>query len=99
MYSIIVEFEWDTEKNKTNLSKHGISFEEAVEIFSGPIFTAEDKRKDYGEKRMISIGVLSGIVVLLVAHVDRKGKTRIISARKANQKEKGLFYEYLKKKT
>ena len=95
----IVEYEWDSKKSKLNLLKHGISFEEAKEIFQGSVFTAEDRRKDYGEKRFISIGSISGIAVLVVVHTDRKGRTRIISARKANEKERGLYYEYLKAKS
>jgi uncharacterized DUF497 family protein len=97
MYYIDMEFEWDPEKSKSNLKKHGISFEEAKEIFLGPVLTAQDRRKDYGEKRFISIGALSGVVFLVVAHTDRKGKVRIISARKANQTERKFYYEHFKK--
>jgi uncharacterized DUF497 family protein len=55
--------------------------------------------KDYGERRFISIGALSGIVVLVVAHTDRRGKIRIISARKANKTERGIYYEHFKEAT
>jgi uncharacterized DUF497 family protein len=94
-----VEFEWDPIKSKLNLQKHGISFDEAKEIFLGKVLTAEDNRKEYGEKRLISIGSILDIIVLVVVHTDRKKRTRIISARKANKKEKEMYYEYLKKKT
>jgi len=93
-----VEHEWDPKKSKLNLQKHGVSFEEAKEIFYGSVFTAEDSRKDYGERRFISIGSISNIIFLVVVHTDRLNKMRIISARKANHKEKGLYYEYLKTK-
>lgn len=93
---LIVNFEWDEKKNKANRSKHGIRFEEAKEIFSGPVFTAEDCRRDYGESRFISIGTIQGIVVLVVAYIFRNGKVRLISARKANEKERSLYYGYLK---
>jgi uncharacterized DUF497 family protein len=98
MYYINIKFEWDTDKSRANLQKHGISFEEATEIFRGPVFTAQDRRRDYGEKRFVSIGALSGVVFLVVAHTDRKGKVRIISVRRANQTERGLYYEYFKEK-
>ena len=52
-------FEWDEEKNKTNLAKHGISLEEAALIFEGRVFSWTDNRKDYGEARSISIGAIS----------------------------------------
>jgi uncharacterized DUF497 family protein len=94
-----MEFEWDPEKSRLNLQKHNISFEEAKLIFLGPVYTAKDDRKDYGEKRFISIGILSGVVVLVVAHTDRSGKVRIISARKANKIEREYYYGYFKKKT
>ena len=74
MYYIGRQFEWDSAKSISNLLKHGISFEEAKDIFLGPVFTAQDWRKDYGEKRYLSIGALSGVVFLIVAHTDRKGK-------------------------
>ena len=94
-----VEFEWDPAKNALNLRKHAISFEEAIEIFDGPVFTAEDKRRDYGEDRFVSIGAVGDIVILVVIHTDRKRKTRIISARKANKTERRLYHEYLKAKS
>ncbi|WP_449417367.1 BrnT family toxin [Phormidium nigroviride] len=53
-----MQFEWDDNKNVQKLKKHGISFEEAQEIFDGIVFTAIDKRFDYGEIREISIGAI-----------------------------------------
>ncbi len=91
------QFEWDEDKNASNLEKHGISFEEASEIFKGPVFTNTDDRFDYGEARENSIGILGELVVISVVHTDRSGKTRMISARKATKKERRLFYDYLEK--
>ena len=62
------------------MEKHGISFNEAVEIFYGPVFNAQDDRKEFGEPRYLSIGQLSGMVVVVVVHTGRCGRTRIISA-------------------
>jgi uncharacterized DUF497 family protein len=95
-----MKFEWDKNKSEANLQKHGISFDEAKTIFYGHVLTIEDKRKEYGEARKISIGELEHkIAVAVVIHTDRKGKTRIISARIANKKERTLYYEYLKEKS
>lgn len=95
-----MEFEWDKNKSEANLQKHGISFDEVKAIFCGPVLTTHDKRKEYGETREISIGELKGgIAVAIVIHTNRQGKTRIISARIANKKERTLYYEYLKKKS
>ena len=95
-----MKFEWDKKKSETNLQKHGISFDEAKTIFNGHVLTIEDKRKEYGEARKITIGELENkIAVVVVIHTDRTGKTRIISARITNKKERTLYYEYLKKKS
>lgn len=90
-----MEFEWDVDKGAENQAKHGISFEEATHIFDGPILTKEDDRKDYGEVRDISMGMLSPDAVLVVVHTERGEKTRLISARKASRRERQVFYDYL----
>ncbi len=87
-------FEWDEDKNRINIAKHGVSFEDAVKIFEGFTLERIDDRFDYGEERILSLGMLNGIVILAVVHTDRNGKTRIISARKANKAERN---EYEKK--
>jgi uncharacterized DUF497 family protein len=88
-----MEFEWDYDKDRVNRKKHGISFDEAKHIFDGPVLTRIDDREDYGEIREISMGSLLGHVVIVVVHTDRAGKTRIISARKANRKERQVYYD------
>lgn len=94
-----MKFEWDENKNQQNRQKHGISFEEAKEIFSGIVFTSVDRRFDYDEIREVSIGTIQGFVIVTVAHTERKGKTRLISARKATPKERRQYYEYLAQAT
>ena len=91
------QFEWGDEKNATNLEKHGISFEEAVGIFDGPVLTNTDDRFDYGEVREISIGFLGDTVVLSVTHTERGKRKRLISARKASRAERRMFYDYLER--
>jgi uncharacterized DUF497 family protein len=90
-----MDFEWDTSKDRENLAKHGISFEAATRIFDGPILTKIDDREDYGEIREISLGMLSPDAVLVVVHTARGEKTRLISARKANRRERQVFYDHL----
>jgi len=92
-----VNFEWDEEKNALNQVKHGIGFEEAQEIFKGPVYAQPDTRHDYGENREISMGVLADSATLVVVHTDRNDITRLISARKANKRERIIYYEYLEK--
>ncbi len=83
-----MEFEWDEDKNRSNIAKHGISFETAVRIFNRPTVDQIDDRFEYGEQRTISIGVVDMIAALVVVHTDRNGTLRIISARKANRRER-----------
>lgn len=91
-----MSFEWDNRKNAANIRKHGFSFERAKTIFNGDELTFEDTRKAYGEDRFISIGIMEKIVVIAVVHTDRQGKTRIISARPANRKERKHYEAYKK---
>ena len=87
-------FEWDDDKNAENLRKHGISFEEASLIFEGTVLSWTDARIDYGETRVISLGCIRALVAVAVVHTDRGGKTRIISARLANRRERRLYGEH-----
>jgi uncharacterized protein len=90
-----VQFEWDEAKNESNRRKHGVGFDEARLIFDGPTLTRIDSRENYGEVREISVGAIQGIVVLVVTHTDRQGRTRLISARHATRQERKLYYGYL----
>jgi uncharacterized DUF497 family protein len=89
--------EWDPEKDKANVEKHGISFDEARQIFAAPVLTRSDDRQDYGERREISLGALSPEAVLVVVHTRRGTRLRLISARKANSRERKIYYGHLEK--
>ena len=65
-------FEWDENKNKSNIDKHGIDFNDAKLIFDNPIIVKEDKKNEYGEKRWIAIGLLVEFVVVAVYTVRIK---------------------------
>jgi uncharacterized DUF497 family protein len=91
-----MKFEWNEEKNKLNQDKHGISFEEAKEIFEDPFQISKlDYRFSYFEERWITIGSTSKHKVLVVANLfftdDGEEIIRIISARKANKKERDYY--------
>lgn len=86
-------FEWDDNKNQSNIAKHGVSFDLAKRIFENPVLTWIDDRVDYGEERSLSVGTVDRVLFLVVVHTTRsKGKIRIISARRANRSER-LRYE------
>jgi hypothetical protein len=81
-------FEWDERKNTANIAKHGIDFRLAVQVFEGPVVTWVDDRRDYGETRAVSIGIVKGSAILTLVHTDRAGRRRIISARPASERER-----------
>ena len=85
-----MEFTWDKNKNLENKRKHGLSFEDAAAIFAGPTVTILDDTFDYDEDRFITFSLL-GDVVVLVLHVERNLKTRIISMRKAVKTEREYY--------
>ena len=91
-YTPSVNFEWDEEKRRTNISDRGLDFADAWEIFEGPILTALDEREDYGEDRWIGIGLLRGLVVVIVFTERSEDRMRIISLRKALKHER-IKYE------
>ena len=88
-----MRFEWDLKKTAKNLRKHGISFKEAATVFGDPLsMTFEDPDHSINEERFVTIGESRPRRVLVVAHTDRRGVIRIISARKATPRER-KFYE------
>ena len=90
------EFEWDPAKAKTNLRKHQVSFEEASTIFDDPLFiTFLDEEHSINEERYITMGLSRRQRLLLVAHADRQGRIRIISAREATKNERRFYEEEL----
>ncbi len=89
-----MQVEWDEEKCRANLRKHGLSFEDAWQVFAGDTVTIPDRRYAYGEDRFITLGTLEGRVVVVV-HVARGENNRIISMRKANARETKIYQERL----
>ena len=88
-----MEFEWDENKRLTNLAKHNFDFADAAFIFIDPYrITFVDNRKDYGEIRERTIGMFMNELIVSVIHTNRHGKIRIISARRANKKERSMYY-------
>ena len=88
----MVKFEWDEQKNKTNIKKHGIDFRDAQDIFHSIRLSFEDKRREYREKRIITVGLI-GKSVCVVVYTMRDDAIRLISARKANGRERRRYYE------
>jgi uncharacterized protein len=89
-----MKYEWDEAKNRRNFAKHGLNFQDVEQVFAGPCVTFADNRFDYGEERLITLGLLSGRV-LVIAHAPRGPATRIISMRKANRREQEIYHKRL----
>ena len=91
-----MKYEWDEKKNKLNIQKHGVSFEEAKEVFEDPLQISKlDYRFNYFEERWITIGSTSKYKILVVANLfftdNGEEIIRIISARKANKQERDSY--------
>lgn len=87
-------FEWDARKAIRNHRKHGITFEEAKTVFAGLMFiSVVDEEHSDEEQRFITIGLSNRGRLLVVAHTDREGLIRIISARGATKNEEKFYIE------
>ena len=85
-------FEWHDRKARTNIRDHGVSFEEATQVFDDLQAVDElDTSMDYGEERSILIGLANG-ELLVVVYVMRGERIRIISAREADRHEQEKYY-------
>ena len=85
-----MQIEFNPAKRDKTLTERGLDFTRAAEVFAGVNVTAEDARFDYGEPRFTTAGVLDGRMVVLV-WTPRGEVRRIISMRKANERESSKF--------
>lgn len=93
----MIVFEWDPSKARTNKRKHGISFEIARHVFEDPDALSIQDRIEDGERRWQTLGMVGGVLLVLLAHAlryqDQEEVIRIISARRADRKEKKRYEE------
>ena len=95
VHMIDMRFEWDKAKNRENMRKHGLSFEEAQTVFLDEnAIRFFDPDHSQNEDRFIMLGMSFGLRVLVVCHCYRKGESviRITSARKADKKETSSYW-------
>ncbi|MGB1257960.1 MAG: BrnT family toxin [Thiolinea sp.] len=91
-----MEFEWNPDKNDSNIQKHGVSFETATQVFADPLHVSIQDRIENGEERWQTLGMVQNYTLLLVAHLvwdetDSTEVVRIISAREATPRERKLY--------
>ena len=86
------QFEWDYQKAERNMQKHGVSFDEAVSVFSDPMaLTFLDSDHSETEDRSRTYDLSSKGRLIIVVHTERHKNLRIISARKATRNEKNIY--------
>ena len=95
-----MHFEWDEEKERANIAKHGLDFRAAARVFDDPNFVLIQDRIDEetGEQRWHALGLAGVAPLLIVVHVYREDKhgeeiIRIISARKADKREGRRYFQ------
>ena len=87
-----MEFEWDTDKARSNAEKHGISFAETMTVFGDPLeVTIPDPDHSEGEARFLSLGRSEQGRLLVVSYTEREGRIRLISAREAEPRERKTY--------
>jgi uncharacterized DUF497 family protein len=93
-----LRFEWDQEKDMTNMAKHGIHFSEILAVFDDPHFLERYDRlnSSLDETRYIGLGMLDNVLPLLVCYTERAGRTRLFSVRKTSPEEKREYEQYHK---
>ena len=90
-------FEWDAAKSARNLELRGFDFAFASQVFTGTYVEFDDTRRDYGERRVLALGLADGIPLTIIftdrVDPDRGVVRRLISARLSNRKERRRYAE------
>jgi len=87
-----MEFEWDEEKRRRVWAERKVDLYHAARMFRSEVLTRVDNRRDYGETRFVSVGMVDRECYVVI-HTVRSGKTRLITAWKANEKEKKRYQD------
>ena len=90
-----MRYTWDAVKNRSNVKRHKIAFEDAKRIFEGPTVERVDDRFDYGEIRVYAIGLVNGLEITVI-YTDRDGDERhLISAWRSEPHERRHYWQNL----
>jgi uncharacterized protein len=87
-YESIIGFDWNERKSESNLAKHGIDFDNAIEVFYGPIVLRRSDRNN--EERWVAVGHSKNRLIAVV-FTRRSDIIRIISARRARKNEERAY--------
>ena len=87
-----MDFEWDASKAEINVTRHGVTFDEALTVFGDPLAaTIPDPDHSLSESRFVTIGLSSAQRLLVVVHTERGERIRLISAREATRVERRQY--------
>lgn len=88
----MLRFEWDEDKARSNLRKHGVAFEDAALVWADPLHLVRFDRFEDGEERWHALGLAAGIVLVIVVHTyPGDDRVRIVSARRATRAERRAY--------
>jgi uncharacterized DUF497 family protein len=90
-----MRYSWDEDKNRRNIERHGIAFEDARRIFEGPTVERVDDRFEYGEIRVYAIGLVNGLEITVIYTDRNHDERRIISAWRAEPHERRAYWRNL----
>jgi uncharacterized protein len=89
-----MQFEWNNDKAASNLSKHGVSFEEAKTVFDDPLYVDfYDPDHSEEEERYLIVGQSNRGRLLIVSYTERRDSIRLISAREVTRTEREAYEE------
>ena len=88
-----MRYTWDPKKNRQNIARHGIAFEDATRVFEGPTLERVDDRFEYGEVRVYAIGIVNGLEVTVIYTDVSTMERRIISAWRSERHERKAYWE------
>lgn len=89
-----MDFEWDPDKDAENQRKHSVAFDEASTVFGDPLaWTIQDPDHSADEARFLTTGYSTSQRLIIVAHTDREGRVRLISARQVTAAERRTYEE------
>jgi len=93
VYTVNETYEWDDAKAARNFSKHGITFMAAALAFHDPhAWVVEDEKHSVNERRQWLVGDFGeGVLVVVFTMREPAGRIRIVSARRANRRERGIY--------
>ncbi len=86
-----MRYSWSQEKNRRNLVRHGIAFEDAQRIFEGPTVEKVDDHFDYAETRVYAVGLVNGLEITVVYSDENDDERRNISAWRTEPHERRYY--------